>query len=152
MAELGTIFDATLIDPKDPFDLLPAGKYVAEIVESEIKATKDGSDRYLELTFEITEGEHTGRKLWDRLCLFHTNETTRSIAQRRLSALCHAAGKLRISESEELHHTPVELHVRVGKPRDGYDPTNEIRKYSAANGAKGPVPNGAADLNDDIPF
>jgi hypothetical protein len=135
MAELGAVFDATEIDPQTPFEVIPAGKYVAELVNSEMRPTKDGTSKYLWLEFEISDGSCKGRKLWDRLSLFHPDEQPRLIAQRSLSALCHATGKLRIQESEELHDIPVLLTVRVRPAKDGYDASNEIRGYSAIDGS-----------------
>ena len=56
MAELGTVFDATEVDPQTPFEIIPAGKYVAELVNSEMRPTKDGTSKYLWLEFEISDG------------------------------------------------------------------------------------------------
>lgn len=135
----GLAFDATEIDPRTPFEVIPAGKYVAQMVASEIKPTRDGTSTYLWTEFEIIEGEYAGRKVWDRLCLWHANEQTRQIAQRNLSAICHATGKLRITSAEELHDIPLMLSVRVGKPSGEYDASNEIRGYSAVSGAAPPA-------------
>ncbi len=43
------------------FAAIPAGKYLAIIADSEMKQTKSGTSRYLELTFKVVEGEHKGR-------------------------------------------------------------------------------------------
>ena len=82
-------FDANQVKPTTDFVPLPAGKYLAVIVESEFKPTKSGNGSYLELTFEVIDGEHKGRKLWARLNLDNPNPTAVEIARAELSAICH---------------------------------------------------------------
>jgi hypothetical protein len=106
---------------------------------------------YLWLEFEVLAGEHAGRKLWDRLNLFHPNEQTKKIAQQALSALCHATGKLQIQASEALHGIPVLLTVRVRAAKDGFEASNEIRGYGPvdATSSASPAPaltNGAPSV------
>lgn len=142
MARLGGTFDASQVEPNQPFDVIPAGKYKVQVVASDMRSTKDGAGQYLWLELEILEGEFAQRKLWDRLNLANSNQQAVDIAQRSLSALCHAAGKLAISDSEELHFVPVIASVRVRPPRDNYDASNEIRGYAPIDGAAsvaGPV-------------
>ena len=42
MTSFGQIFDASSVDPSSGYDVLPQGKYLAQIVASEMRATKDG--------------------------------------------------------------------------------------------------------------
>ena len=53
-------FDANQVEPSADFEPIPAGKYLATIVESEMKPTKSGTGNYLQLTFEILEGPTRG--------------------------------------------------------------------------------------------
>lgn len=136
MVSLGN-FDASQVDPGTPFDPIPAGKYLAVITESEMKATKSGTGQYLELVFEILEGEHKGRKLWARLNLNHPNQTTVKIARAELSAICRAVGVLAPNDSCELHNLPLTLRVKVKKRDDTGDITNEIAGYAKKEDAQG---------------
>ncbi|MFO7900232.1 MAG: DUF669 domain-containing protein [Planctomycetota bacterium] len=54
-------FNAREVEPEVGFEPIPAGKYLAIITGSEMKDTKAGTGRYLELTFEVIEGKHKGR-------------------------------------------------------------------------------------------
>lgn len=135
MASLGSTFDATQVQPNQPFDVIPAGKYKVHVVDSDMRATKDGMGQYLWLELEIVDGELAGRKLWDRLNLVNQNAQAVEIAQRALSALCHATGQLHVSDSEQLHFKPVIATVRVRPAREGYDASNEIRGYEPVTGA-----------------
>lgn len=145
MAQLGTTFDASAVEPNQPFEVIPAGKYKVQVVDSDMKPTKDGMGQYLWLELEILEGEFTGRKLWDRLNLVNANAQAVEIAQRSLSALCRSTGQMAVSDSEQLHLKPVVATVRVRPPRDQYEASNEIRGYEPAGGAPtaAPVPRSA---------
>lgn len=87
-------FDASGVEPAAPLELLPPGKYVAQIVQSEMQPTKLGDGQMLCLELDILEGPHRGRKLWDRLNLVNRSQQTMEIAQRTLSAICHAVGQI----------------------------------------------------------
>ncbi|MDG4574446.1 MAG: DUF669 domain-containing protein [Defluviicoccus sp.] len=127
MARLNEAFDATTVEPNKPFELLPPGRYVVQIVNSEMRPTKDGMGQLLWLELDILEGELAGRKLFDRLNLVNANPTTVEIAQRTLSAICHAVGKMQVDDSEQLHLVPLIADVRVQPPKNGYDAQNTLR-------------------------
>lgn len=128
MAQLGATFDATSVEPNKPFEILPPNRYVVQIVASEMRPTKDGKGQYLWLELDVLEGEQQGRKLFDRLNLVNANPTTVEIAQRTLSAICHAVGKLQVQDSEELHLIPLLADVKVQPSKnEGYGPSNTLR-------------------------
>ncbi len=83
-------FDATTVEPTTDYDPIPAGKYLAVITDSEMKSTKSGNGEYLELTFQIIEGEFKNRNQWARLNLDNPNPKAVQIAQGELSAICRA--------------------------------------------------------------
>ena len=60
MANLGATFDATTVDPATAFEILPPGKYVVQIVASEMRPTKDGGGQYLWLEIDVLEGPSPG--------------------------------------------------------------------------------------------
>lgn len=144
MANLGTTFDASTVAPQTPFEILPPGKYKVQVIDSDMRPTKDGGGQYLWLEMEILDGEYAGRKLWDRLNLVNQNAQAVEIAQRQLSALCHATGQLRVSDSDQLHFKPVVATVRVRQAQGSYDASNEVRGYEAAGGASPAQPVRAA--------
>ena len=137
MAQLGETFDANVVEPNQPFEVLPAGKYKVQIIASEMRPTNDGNGSYLWLEMDILEGEYQGRKFWDRLNLNNPSEQAVQIAQRTLSALCHACGKLVVSDSEDLHFIPIIAHVKVRPGTVKELPSGERREYSASNSIGG---------------
>lgn len=51
---------------------------------------KPGTGEYLQLEFEIIEGEYRNRKVWTRLNINNPNPDAVRMAQADLSAICHA--------------------------------------------------------------
>jgi hypothetical protein len=119
-------FDASKVEPATPFEAIPAGKYVAMITASEMKSTKAGTGRFLELCFTIVEGEYRGRNAWARLNLENPNSVAMKIAQAELSALCRAVGVMTPNDSVELHNLPLVIKVRCKKRKDIDEISNEI--------------------------
>jgi len=58
MAYIGMQFDANQVEPSTSFDVIPAGKYHVQIVNSEMRPTKSGTGRYLWLELSIMDGPH----------------------------------------------------------------------------------------------
>lgn len=136
MAALGNLqgFDATQVEPQDSFEPLPAGWYPVIISDSEMKPTKAGNGQYLQLELTVIEGEHEGRKTWDRLNLDNPNQTAVEIAQRALSAICRAVGVMAPNDSSELHDRPFEVKLSVKPAKDTYEASNEVKGYRALGG------------------
>ena len=135
MARFDTSFDATSIEPTTAYELLPAGTYRAQIVESEMRVTKNGMGQFLWLMIDILEGEQQGRKIFDQLNLVNPNPTTVEIAQRTLSAICHATGRMHVTDSEELHLIPMTIQVKIRPPKNGYGESNAIAYLPPDKGA-----------------
>ena len=139
MADLGN-FDANKVEPTSSFDPIPEGKYVAIVTESEMKPTKSGNGRYLELTFQIIEGQHANRNVWARLNLDNPNKQAVEIARGQLSAICRAVGVLTPKDSVELHNLPLVIHVKCKKREDTGEMTNEIKGFSKKESKVPPMP------------
>lgn len=146
MASLNGTFDATEVAPAVPLEVLPPGKYLAQLIESEMLPTKAGDGQFLKLVFEVLEGPATRRKIFDQLNLVNRNDQTVEIAQRTLSAICHAVGQVQVSDSEQLHFKPLVVTLKVepaGPDRHGVhrEARNKVAGYSpAATGTAGSVP------------
>ena len=148
MASLGQTFDANAVEPSSgDFEIIPAGKYLAMIVDSTMKETKAGNGQYLALDLVILEGAHTNAHLFERLNLVNPNEKAVEISQRTLSAICRATGKMSVSDSEQLHDIPMIVTVKVkpaGPDKQGIErrAQNEIGGYEAAGGQSSPPATG----------
>ena len=132
-------FDANTVEPSDDLEPLPAGKYVAVITDSEMKPTKAGTGNYLQLTFQIVEGEYANRLLWVRLNLDNPNATAVEIARRELSSICRSVGVLVPTDSADLHNLPCTIHVRVKRRNDTGELQNEVKGYSKKDAVAAPI-------------
>ena len=130
-------FDANQVEPTSDFDPVPAGKYLAVITESEVKVNKAQNGSYLQLTFQIIEGEFKNRFLWARLNLDNQNATAVKIARAELSAICRSVGVMAPNDSVELHDLPLVISVKCKKRKDSDEITNEIKGYAKKEVAAG---------------
>jgi len=128
MADLSG-FDAHDVEPASDFEAIPPGEYVAIITDSKMKATKAGTGQYLELTFQILDGEHRNRKLWARLNLENPNAQAVQIARGELSAICRAIEVMAPRDSSELHDQPLVIKVSCKKRADTGEVTNEVKGF-----------------------
>lgn len=140
-------FNAHEVEPNTAFEPLPAGKYVAAITGSEMKATKRGDGSYLQLEFTVLDGDCKGRKVWDRLCINHPNDLTQKIARGNLSAICRAVGVMQPRDSVDLHNLPLLITVKFRKREDNGELTNDIKGYAESGGSSAPAPQASVDDN-----
>ena len=116
-------------------DILPPGQYLAQIVRSQTKRTRDGNGQYLELKLSVMEGEYADHHLFVRLNLVNDNARTVDFANRALAAICRATGVMNLLDSSELHGKPMAVQVTVrpaGPDKKGImrEAQNEVRDYA----------------------
>lgn len=138
-------FDANQVEPDAGMDVVPAGWYNVAVDETEMKPTKSGDGAYLKFRFNILDGQYHGRKLFINLNLRNPNPQTVEIAQRQLSAICHATGVLNLQDTQQLYGIPMKVKVSVRKdPTGAYEDQNDIKSFKNINEqvdmAGGPTP------------
>ena len=131
MAMLPSAFDARVHNPSDDYELVPPGHYTVLIEDSEMRVTQNGLGQYLWLKMLITGSDHAGRYLFLNLNLVNANDKAVEIANRDLSAICHAVGKLQVQDSLELHNIHFRVKVTQKKRKDSNDVENVIRGFKA---------------------
>ena len=136
MANLGDTYDASNGDTMDTRDVLPAGEYVAVLVKSDQKGPNAKGNSYINCEFEVSDGEYSGRRFWTMLNLWNSNQQAVEIAQRELNSIMHACGKLRVSDTEELHGIPMRVKLSV-EDNAQYGPQNRVKGYKPLNAAPG---------------
>jgi len=131
MADLGETFDGDTIDTSAA-DLIPNGKVLAQAIEAEVKETKAGSGKILNVTFEIMEGPNEKRRVWDSFNYQNANQTAEGIARRQLAKFTKAISLGPFRDAEQLLFKPVIIDVGVQKDKSGeYPDRNNIRGYHA---------------------
>jgi hypothetical protein len=133
MTELN--FDANTVDPISSFDPLPVGDYLVVITSSELKDTKQKTGKYLQLTYDVVDGEYKNRKIFDRLNIMNPSEDAQSIAQRALSSICRAVGVMHPKQSEELHDKPFVVKLGIRPAAGEYQASNVVKGYKNKDGS-----------------
>lgn len=129
-------FNAANVAPQQSFAPIPAGSYIAQVVESEIKPTKNGTGQMMNLTFEVLDGQYKNRKVFGRINVVNQSAEAERIGQSQLSALCHATGVMQLQDTVQLHNKPIKIKVKVRVDESGkYDDSNEVTGYEAISGA-----------------
>ena len=117
------------------FEPLPPGDYNAMISNSEMKTTKAGTGEYLELTIQIVDGAHSGRRIWENLNVKNANKVAEEIARSQLNGIKAACNIEKLESSEQLHDIPFVLSLDI----DRREPTrNKVMGYTSV--AKAPRP------------
>ena len=120
MAYLGQTFNAAdhqAWGEKEELQLLPAGRYLAQIVSSDIVDTKAGNGQRLIWTVEVLDGEFTGRRLVDSINTRNHSDAAVTVGNQRLAMVCNALGIPSAEDSEQLHLIPFWAKVEHRKER-----------------------------------
>ena len=125
-------FNASEVDPNVGFGPIPAGTYVAQVVDSDLKMNRAGTGQYIALQLEILDGEFKGRRVFSNLTVSHTNKTAERIGQAHLSALCRAVGVMQLTDTAQLHGRPIKITVRIRKD-EKYGESNEVIGFEPAS-------------------
>ena len=147
MASLSFDANSVEITSRDP---IPAGIYEALICDSEVRPTRSGNGKGINLTFEILSGPHKGRKVFAWINFQHPKAEAQRIGQEELARLCKAVGVGKLDDTTQLHNLPMMITVGIDKD----DPTrNVIKGYRAKEGtaaapASAPQGGGAAATGD----
>jgi len=126
-------FNATEVEPQSDFTPLPAGDYLVQITNSEIKPTKSGTGEYLQLTLQVIDGPYKNRLVFDRINVRNQNPTAQQIGQRQLSALCHSIGVLNVQDSTQLHNILFIVSLAIRKDEQ-YGDSNDVKAYKSSSG------------------
>ena len=94
---------------------IPAGWYKALIDHSVKKPQRNGVGHYLQLRFEIIDGQYRGRKVFTRLTVASHDRHAKALGLKRLDAIRRAVGAPESSPSEQLHGVPLSIKVKVRK-------------------------------------
>lgn len=129
-------FDANEYEPMGSFEPIPVGEYLVVISGSDIKPTTKGTGKYLQLVYDVIDGEYLGRKLFDRLNIINDNETAQKIAKSQLSAICRAVGVMSPKDTAELHDKPFVVKVAIKPATEQYQASNTIRGYKSKDGSE----------------
>jgi hypothetical protein len=120
-------FNTEKVDDRNAFTPVPAGRYLVEVISSEIKKTKNGNGEFIFLILRIVDGPHEGQKIFDRINFINQNKDAENIAQRALKKLCLACGvRGELTDTEQLHFKRFHAHILV-RQDIGFPAQNSVR-------------------------
>jgi len=112
------------------FDVVPIGTYTAQVVDACVAQPKSGNGYYVGLTWQITEGEHEGRYVWQRITFLHSSTQAVTIGRRQFKDLCVATGvSEQVSDVEVFKFIPCQLKIGIEKDKQGiYADKNRVSR------------------------
>lgn len=130
-------FDGSNIPEAKGFEPVPAGEYCAQIVNSDLKQSKNGGE-YLSFEFEIIDGQFARRRVFANLTVSNTNPKAEEIGARDIAKIAMATiGKSIFTDTEQLHYKPLKILVAI-KPAETINPgTPDEKTFPAKNEVKG---------------
>lgn len=134
MASIGFQFNAAEVKPQDDYSPIPAGDYIAQVTESEIKPTKNQTGQILTLRWQVLDGPCKGRLVFDRINIINQNPKAQEIGQQQLSSICRATGVAALTDSVQLHMKPIMISVKIRKDEQ-YGDSNECKAYKPLSGS-----------------
>ena len=73
-------------------EVLPAGKYVCNVTNAELKDTKNGTGQYIKAELTIIDSANKGRKVWTNFNVKNSNAQAVEIGLGQLKSLLENAG------------------------------------------------------------
>jgi Protein of unknown function (DUF669) len=165
---LDTAFDVTNEEGTPARELLPKGKYTAEITGATVGPTKKGNAQMVNLTWAITEGEHENRLVFQSIIIQHSDSPdAQRFGRQKFKDVCSACGITEsVTDLTVLQYKPCTISVAIEEDKTGeYGAKNKVARVTPFvagwNGSRealkepSTLPKGKpekAELNDDVPF
>ena len=132
--ELPEVFDPSQYAGTTDLVPIPPGWQSAHIVEASYKEVLNNStSTYMLAVFEIIEGEHKGRKIFQNVTLTNQNQQAVEIGQRLLTDICNALKIGSLKNLEVLQYKPMKVRVGIKRDKDGVYPDRnqitQVRSY-----------------------
>jgi flagellar biosynthesis GTPase FlhF len=129
-------FNARKVKPQERLSAIPAGEYVAAIVDSGYFENKKGTGGYLKFKLRILDGEYKGRIVFENaINIVNESKEAQTIAQSQLSAIAHAVNvldvyyddTLKTQSADCLHDIP--MTIEIGQEEYNNRTVNRILAY-----------------------
>lgn len=128
-------------DERSDFELLPDCEPLAQVISDELVVKDEGRRQRLVLCWEILDGPHAKRRIWDSLNIVNPSADAENISKRAVIRLCEIHGiPTPLRDSSLLHFKPTRIKVRTDPAKNGYEAKNVIKGYSSASGASSAPP------------
>ena len=128
--KLDQTFDVENEEGGGQFDVLPVGKYNADLMKVEVVTLKSGKGQAIQMNWCIYDGEYEGRWIFDQVIIQHESADAMKFGRRKFKDICVACGITSpIGDVEVLLHKRCAPDVGIEKDKTGeYSDKNRIRR------------------------
>ena len=132
--------EASTYSSDQSYEIMPDGEYKLAGVDAEEKQTQKKNGSYINAKFEVVDGPHTGRFIWQNFNIVNPNETAQRIGRQELVAWATACGKATADDTDKLLGKIFSAKVGVEKGTGGYADSNRIKAFLIGSPTRAPKP------------
>jgi len=130
---------ASLPTSNRTYDVVPAGWYVAQITDAEIKDTKRGDGKYIKIRYDIQGPNHQGRVVFGNLNVNNPNPAAEKIGRQQLGDIMRSVGMSNVTDTDELLGKTMQIKIDI-RDSEQYGPSNEVKAWKALAAGMAPAP------------
>ena len=129
------------------FKPLAEGMYDVQVDKVEVKELPNDNGDMLVMAFKVISNESTGRLIWDRLCIEHSSDTAKNIAQAKLGHLMRSLNVEDLEDTDQLVGAKVSAKVTIREAEGEYKASNEMKWYKkfAGTSVASAAPSGSGE-------
>lgn len=121
-----------LPDLDNNFELIPEGWYTAVISKAEVKDTKSGSGKYINIQFDITGPSYHGRVVFCRINFMNASNAAQRIGQAQLKKLMLSLGLTSIDDTDQfINGVEIKIKVALIPEQNGYSASNDVKDFKS---------------------
>ncbi|CAB4172657.1 Protein of unknown function DUF669 [uncultured Caudovirales phage] len=114
------------------FSPLPEGEYLVEIKTAEIKATKSGTGKYINVRMDVIEGKYAKRVLFSIINIKNDSDVAEKIGRSQLGEIMRSNNIGTLQDTDQLIGATMMVRVVIGEYKG--EAKNEIKGYRSAGG------------------
>jgi len=121
------------------YEVVPAGWYVAQITDAEVKQTKSGTGEYIKIRYDIQGPNHQGRVVFGNLNVKNANPAAEKIGRQQLGDIMRSVGLSAVTDTDQLLGTTMQIKIDI-RESEQYGPSNEVKAWKALAAGMAPAP------------
>jgi len=121
------------------YEVVPAGWYVAQITDAEVKQTKSGTGEYIKIRYDIQGPTSQGRVVFGNLNVKNANPAAEKIGRQQLGDIMRSVGLSAVTDTDQLLGTTMQIKIDI-RDSEQYGPSNEVKAWKALAAGMAPAP------------
>ena len=121
------------------YEVVPAGWYVAQITDAEVKQTKSGTGEYIKIRYDIQGPTSQSRVVFGNLNVKNANPAAEKIGRQQLGDIMRSVGLSAVTDTDQLLGTTMQIKIDI-RESEQYGPSNEVKAWKALAAGMAPAP------------